>query len=399
MLNELLWLWDAKLQYERQKAQGLAGLTAILSVILLVWKWDEWFYPLFENIGFVGLVERTGLVHDLSVVTIINVIAVIFFISLFIAATCFSVFFLGFLLICIGASKVGQTIIFLATFPVIVPFLLFFPKRKEKKALRKVASSAKELKEIQKKYKHLDNEERNWNLFLEQLNRTDEDFKVEKWEPFQNMEAKKHLNRVLPSIKENTDFLIGYHKYEKKLYILFPNPLPAPISRSFEIGIEESGLYGFEGQCLSEMKGLSMLSPSPSYYVPALGVTVVQGEDKLHLIVEQSTTVKPFDLYWMADYYRVQSTELKELIRSLSKERIDLQRCLQQAHVAFYLFPTYSHKREVITDGKVKYFNESKNVLHADTFRGLYQADVEKEIIKYAKDGEEWAINWFKKVE
>ncbi|QOK29989.1 hypothetical protein IIE26_26850 (plasmid) [Cytobacillus oceanisediminis] len=123
---------------------------------------------------------------------------------------------------------------------------------------------------------------------------------------------------------------------------------------------------------MSEMKGLSMMSPSPSYYVPALGASVEQGEDRLYLKVDQDTTVIPFDLYWIADYYWVQSTEVKELIRSLSKERIDLQRCLQQAHVAFYLFPTYSHKREIITGGKVKFFNESKNVLHADTFRALY---------------------------
>lgn len=80
MYTDFLWLLGAKQQYDRQKELGLAGLSGLLLVIFMVWKWDSIFYPLASKFGFVSLAERFGLINDdLAIMTLINVSAVLFF--------------------------------------------------------------------------------------------------------------------------------------------------------------------------------------------------------------------------------------------------------------------------------------------------------------------------------
>jgi len=47
MFRDFLWLLHAKQSHDMQKANGLAGFLALLFVILLMFKWNDWFAPIF----------------------------------------------------------------------------------------------------------------------------------------------------------------------------------------------------------------------------------------------------------------------------------------------------------------------------------------------------------------
>lgn len=402
MLKDLLWLWDAKLQYERQKAQGMAGLLSLLFVIFAVWKWDEWFYPLFEKLGLVSFAKNIGLVSDLSVVTVVNVVAIIFFICLFIGLICLAATVVGFLLFMVGASKLGQWVIALALMPLLAPFLFFQVRNINRMAMSGISMDPKEIREIRKKYKDLEGEEYLLQLYLEQLKRSDEDFAFEKSELalFEWDKAKNYLNRVLPSIKENTVGLLAYHRALKQIYILFPNPLPSHFSRSFEVGIKEDGIkedkiFGFRSQSLEY--GLDAESRR-RYYVPALPVEIRSNGERFSLYVDPSSSVEAYDITGCMDFYYIQSSEWRNVVKNLCQSRIDLFRSLHQAHIAFYLFQLV-FKEVASEDDYNIFFKGIPNVSNGDVLTPIYQNDVRNEIIRRAEYGEEWAINFLQKVE
>jgi hypothetical protein len=221
MLRDLLWLWEARMQYERQKAQGLAGLVALLTVILVIWKWNDWFYPLAKKFGIIDFLKRTGLWHENEVMTIINVIAVIFLLSLFIGLIAFgSIFLLG-LIGMIFSSKVGQILIVIG----LLPFypLIYLSVRKNRYDVQ--YKKDKEKREILLQYKDLPENQRKFHMFLHQLEEQDPSFTYEKLTLTPD-EARIRLNKVLKSLQEKTDWLIGYDKYDDKFYLLFPRGCP-----------------------------------------------------------------------------------------------------------------------------------------------------------------------------
>ena len=77
MLNDLLWIYGTKRQYDMQKENGLAGLIGILVVFLIVWQWNNWFYPIFESVGLVSIANNVGLITGSAIHTTINVLGLI----------------------------------------------------------------------------------------------------------------------------------------------------------------------------------------------------------------------------------------------------------------------------------------------------------------------------------
>lgn len=400
MLTDLLWFWEAKMQYERQKAQGLAGLMSILAVLLVIWKWEEWFYPFFNKIGFIGLAERTGLVSDLSILTVINIIAIIFLLSIFIAAICFAVVVIGVLLLLFGASKIGQTIIVIALLPILIPFYIFQRNKINKNVMKGAAPSYKDLKNLKKKYKNLHQNDKMLRFYLEQMKNTDDHFNLLKWDSVTSYEeVKAYLNKVLPSIKDNTDFLFAYHKGNNKLYLAFPNPLPKIASTCFS-SERTYGLYGFESCCYN------LLGYSDDYYkfksdysVPALECTIGSNGEELTLELTNPGDVQSLDISGSIDFYKVYSTSIKERIRKISNTNMRLFNILNRAHMAFYLIPIAYKNDMNFKKGFDIYVEESKHVLNGDILEPIYKADIESIIIDHAKSGSSWAKVWFLKVE
>ncbi|EAR66124.1 hypothetical protein B14911_10332 [Bacillus sp. NRRL B-14911] len=398
MFTELLWLYEAKLQYNRQKMQGLTGLVALLTVIFLVWKWNDWFYPLFKSIGLVGLAERTGLVSDLSVVTVINVLAIIFLLCLFFSVIALGVVLIGFLLLVFGASKIGQGLITLAIFPLAIPYFLFAQNKNRKGSLENYYRRHEDLKPLLKKHGNLDTTVRDFHLYIEQLKRNDSSVKVTVLDNIFD-DAKKYLNQVIPSVKNNTTCLIGYQRNSNKYYVLFPNPLPTSASRSFDKSYKGEGLYGFISQC-KDFYPISRLSSPSRYYVPGLPVTIRWADEKLSLTIDQSSKVQTLDINLLDEFYLFDSKEFSINMSHLVSKRDDLHEVMRRAHIAFYLLPiAYPQVDGMSHYGWSLFMKDAKEVLNADVLKPIYEADIQKEIIKHAKDGEKWAIKWFEKVD
>lgn len=395
MLTELLWFWDAKRQYDLQKAQGMAGLMGILYVIFLVWKWEEWFYPLFNKVGLIGLAERTGLVHDLSVMTVINVITVIFLLCLAYALIALAVCVLGVLLLSFGLSKLGQNIIVLCTLPVVAPILIYMvqKKRANTPCIERDFKKDPALKSLLEKYNDFDTPQRDFKLYLEQLQKTDDSFHfIEEFGSYYNIQQR--LQKVIPSLKEFSDWCIGYDSDSKQLYILFPNPLPGLTSKAFEKNLSLKGLYGFESLWYE------YYSYKPTYYVPALPLTLNWDREEITLSIDSSDSIIALKTNAINQIYKVKSKETDNLFRSLIETRQDIYEILHRAHMAVYLIPIAYWDNDIDMPEQAFYDVIHCNyVCNKDELQAIYASDVQKEIIQHAKNGQKWAINWFLKVE
>lgn len=100
MLQELLWMYGAKRQYEMQKENGLAIFISAAIIIFMIWQWDNIFYPLFNSLGLVAIFKNAGLVNEnMVIITVINVVAMILLLSFIVAfLTALPMFFIVFLL-------------------------------------------------------------------------------------------------------------------------------------------------------------------------------------------------------------------------------------------------------------------------------------------------------------
>lgn len=397
MLNDLLWLWDAKLQYERTKAQGLAGLVGILSVIFIVWKWEEWFYPLFEKFGLVRFAERADLVHEDPIFTVIHIVFIIFIISLFFSLIIFGIVVFGMLLIVIGGSKAGQSLIMIALFPLF--FILSFGiKRKQRVAsLEGYYQQNPELRELLNTYKDLEVSDRNLQLYVEQLKSQDEDTVITRWDSFED--AKRYLHRAIPSVKDNTQWLIGYNRAWKKTYILFPNPLPTATSRSFdEMKYKESNVYDFIGQYISAYSNTGYAVKIPGYFVPALEISFNWEDEGLRLNVS-SPKLESVNIRDLSYTFHIKSIEYNNTIKEIYEHSTNVHNAIKQAHVAYYVIPIAYRNFDRLDYDETKYFLEHDSVPNTEAVRPIYEADVQRVTIEHAKNGEKWAIEWFKKVE
>lgn len=105
MLQDLLWLASAKQQYNMQRSAGMAGLMGFLSLFFIVWKWDEWFYPVFQKLGFVDMAHRVGIVSELTALTTLSVLLLIAMVSFFFALIAFLLLFAIGTFFAIGNTK------------------------------------------------------------------------------------------------------------------------------------------------------------------------------------------------------------------------------------------------------------------------------------------------------
>ncbi|TYS60661.1 hypothetical protein FZD47_20855 [Bacillus infantis] len=398
MLRDLLWFWDAKNQYQLQKAQGLAGLIGILFVIFFVWKWEETFYPFFNMVGLVGFAERTGLVSDLSVMTVINIMGVIFVLCLAYAIVAVAAVFFGILLLMFASSKVGENIIALALLPIMSPFIIIGANKLKKETMGGAFKDMKTLNSIQKKYKDLKPTNHNFQLYLHKLEEQDESFQLDKW----SLSASKsisHLNKVLPSVKDDTNWLIGYLKPLDKLYLIFPNPIPAMASQSFDKKYKGVGIYGFTSQ--HWRANSSVPGSKGDYYFPVLEIGVKWKDGDLKMIVEDSAQIEAENIYLIDDLYQLKGRHIDAVFKEINDNRPDVSEAIKRAHIAFYLLPiAYGDLEEKErTSESDLFFKQCGEVRNADVYSPIYAADVQEEIIKYAKDGEAWAIKWFSKVD
>lgn len=212
MLRDLLWFWDAKLNYDRGRSAGLAGLIGVAAIILSVMFWDK-IYAVLDILGIVGFFDRLGLIN--AELTPLLILAWFFYIVI----CMFIIFIIGMILM-LGLVLIGNYIVddsndnFFKTailtilgFPLYLMVTLYLFIKSPKEFLRKGAAERKA-----KKGKKLYTINQKKNYLQKDTLRT---LTVE--------EAKDYLNRLF--IAGDKSFLMGYSEERDKMYILLPSPL------------------------------------------------------------------------------------------------------------------------------------------------------------------------------
>lgn len=432
MLQDLLWLASAKQQYNMQRSAGMAGLMGFLSLFFIVWKWDEWFYPVFQKLGLVDMAHRIGLVSELTAITALSVLLLIAMVSFFFALIAFVFLFTIGTFFAIGNTERGLTIIsygILILFaPIILPVGLYF-HLKDKKVKKKDLEngiihsttmenkykSDKTLKPLWMNYKGDLETVRMFQLFQEQLKREGNGSNLMynglSTMVSQVMEQKKtlhkYLNRAVASVSDDRNWLIA-HNHDKRskpknedhsYYLLFPNPLPAYASKNFldDCYAEDSVVrinpdYLHRSPFLYNYLILNGNHENERYkteplYVPAIEIEFVWNGFEIVPQIKENAQMQSLSTQYL-DIYQMESEQLNSFFEEVGT-REDVKTAIKEAHIALYLIPAAYDESELTLYNQ--YVQATPN---AQAFAPLYQADVQERIVQYAEVGKPWAIKW-----
>lgn len=387
MLTDLLWFLGAKQQYDKQKQQGLAGLMGILFVIFMVWKWDELFYPILDKLGLVAMAGRVGLIHDLPVMTVINVIAMIFLLAIFFA-------------IALVVISVGQYLLILPMAVILLPFKLIKMMFLKKQSGVKVTGFATpeaaykrntELTPLISQYKNEKSNMKMFRYYEEQVNRSDESGSVTLLKGEEKV--KNVLQRVVASIKDDREWLVYYHESTEQWYILFPNPLPefaSPAFKSDYLSYSDKTLYDFDMLGVSKFMG----EPSP-YVVPGLPISFEwTGTEITPKIIQEKRDIVEVKVEWRMKTYQIKTSAMKALFDEVAQLG-SVERAMKEAILALYIIPI-AHPINPLSTSTQEFLDEVATIPFADIYAPIYAADVEERMIKYAEYKKEFAINWLK---
>lgn len=216
MLRDLLWLYEAKLSYERGRETGLWGLFGIGNVIICILLWDDYLYPLLKWSGLVAFADQLGLIRDTAEITGWNVfvsfigmliIAVIFLIGA-VAIGTISLVMLGIIYNNEKLTKIVNKLFVLAFSIIFSPLFLIialFMFLKNPKRFLQNELATKKHKDEHKRYLQSRKE-----YYLKELGHY-----------LTENEAKNSLNRLY--LEGDTNFLLGLK--DNKMYVLVPSPL------------------------------------------------------------------------------------------------------------------------------------------------------------------------------
>lgn len=394
MFSDFLWFVGAKQQHDRQRELGLAGFMGLILTPLIVGfimvKWDSFFYPLFDKIGFAEIAEEAGLVHDLPIMTVINVLLVGFLLLVFIGLGIVSVFTIGMLLVAVGQTKHGSTFLLIGGFilflPLIIPITLYWKIRhpRQRFTMREVYRKDKALRPLLTKYNEHKQSFKMFRLYEEQIKR-EQVGHIKNLLHYQGMDK---LNRVVEPNLHDRNWLFGYHKDEDQWYILFQNPLPEDASASADLQHSRK-LIDFFNYPYNSIR-----EASEGYFTNAVPVNFTWRENRINFELPSHFNVRLQSTRFM-DFYEIEGDEVIALFDTLA-ERIDVQKAVHHAHMAFYLIPLafkYDYRFKIDEQ-----FNEkAKLIPNADRFRHFYAEDVDKSLQSYVNQGIKWAINYLEK--
>lgn len=279
MLRELIWLWDAKLNYERGKEAGLAGVIGLIFVFIGVYYRDK-LYVALEYIGVIDLADRLGLINGewTPLLVVIGIGYFFLLVILFLLIGLVALFTL-FAIVRYFEEEGGflqKVIKFLYTYFFLCPLSLFIVL--PIMFLMNPSKFIKEQVSIQSQYntmkKYIKDQKK---LYINKnVNKT-----------LTPEAAKTYLNRLF--ITGDSSFLLGYIEEEDKLYILLPSPLYFKKS-SYD------RLYGWQGNGTCNLEYYQPLW-SVEGYKDVYGFTALEvdfitpGKDDLKIVGETSKVV------------------------------------------------------------------------------------------------------------
>lgn len=395
MLNELLWLYATKRQYEMQKENGLAGLIGILVTILIIWQWNNWFYPILESVGIVSLADRIGMITGSPILTTINVLGLIMvLIFIFLAMVAIPTFIILSLMNLFGSNHNSnrpsplQYVVSLILLPIL---LLLYPIIKLMKKLKLISPTTAEIYKEQNKIDTKSIEESYLDVFTSQEQKNDP---TTSRTVISQQEAISHLNRAIASLEDMKDFIFAYSESNKTWYLLTPNPIPPFASKILVNSSPQRTPYNY-GELYETFKNNN--DNLTNFYVPASKLTI--NWNKITNFVNISVTNEGSGFILNCSEAKTFEILKGKSIENLFKQAANmasLKNLSLKAHVLSYTIPiAYPEEmKRFKTSATPSYYRELKKVPYVDAFAPLYRADVFQEVKTAAARNNQWAIDY-----
>lgn len=407
MLSDLLWLYGAKRQYDIQKEAGLAGLIGVVATLFIIMQWDNLFFPFFNAIGLVELVNEAGLVDRTFRETFLNIAftALFFIFSLgILMAAPMLILMIIFSVVGKDSSKPNPFLFALGVLFLPIMFIIYvFYKlfqifgivkadpmnvekyTKENSAMRKVVTQSVD--------KNLDSELLQLLTIQEQQKGISTSYKVLTQE-----EAVISLNRAIPSLQKNDEFLFAYDEQYKSWYLLFPNPIPVFASEALLDTKPEVTPFNFEKLSKAQLAFStgSITATKPLFYVPALPINITfdaTNKISMSLVANHNGFVACLD----------KLTKLVKVNGSIANQIYDeaikntgINALITKAHSYAYVIPlAYPEEVQMFNDPSCtfSYYKALQEVPNTTKYCELYKASVFKTVSNKAASGHLWAKN------
>ncbi|MCM3390519.1 hypothetical protein M3649_20760 [Ureibacillus chungkukjangi] len=401
MLSELLWVYGAKRQYDMQKENGLAGIFGILSVIFIIWQWDTIFYPLFKAIGLVDIFSNAGLFNEnMSILTVINVLATIVLI-LFLAAviTAIPMFLIILILNVFGNydSERPNAIHYafaIVLFPIgLLLYALFIPLQamgivsKPQKSLRQ---HVKEDAQMMATYKNNIVPLKSESALIAELYAIQQSNLKDPVEarPLSYEETVKVLNRAVLHLEESKDYVFAFSETKKQWYLLLNNPVPVFASKIIRDDRPEVSPFNYE----SLYKDFSMYSDYKyeayrgHYYAPAVALNFSwdYAAQLITLKLHEGPNSTILDVETFTNFVQLDGESVHEFYKKAINV-FGVQSAVDRAHAYAYILP-------------IAYPVEEKRFLAGETYPSYYR-ELQKvpNVYKLAPDFKELAIEYIQR--
>lgn len=410
MLTELLWALGAKQQHDGQKEQGWAGLLFIVLTILLVWKWNEWFYPVLDWIGLVGFADRVGLISQYPQATLFNVLSMIFLLAFSFALICCVIFFVGAALAVFGTTKIGQTLmVYCIAIIFFVPLAIYvyrdFRKRKQPPKETKTEKFMREYHEKEaalfaariEKYNNTPllpppgqlfsgREMHQYNLFM-----SSEKYHVESLEWVseklkETAQVKPFLQQAVLQLDSELDAIFVHDNKTGRFHFLFPNALPATVSGMYNQSFDD------EAVLLEALKRYKQEDPAQSpYIVPSLLMKFHLKEDKSILLPEENAQIEPMILSDDQDFvycHLKYNIPVYGHTLPVLNEREDVQDLINRINTNAYVLKTVVENQGITNE----YPTGKQQWMDIDLYKPVYSEAVRTAMEKLNNLGYSWSV-------
>ncbi|MEV6689632.1 MULTISPECIES: hypothetical protein [Bacillati] len=407
MLSDLLWLYGAKRQYDIQKEAGLAGLIGVVATLFIIMQWDNLFFPFFNTIGLVELVNEAGLVDKTFRETFLNIAftALFFIFSLgVLMAAPMLILMLIFSVVGKDSSKPNPFLFALGLFFLPVMFIIYvFYKllqfigivKADPMSVEKYTKQNSEMRNVltQSIGKNLDSELLQLLTIQEQQKGISTSYRVLTLE-----EAVITINRAISSLKENDEFLFAYDEKYKSWYLLFPNPIPVFASEALLDSKPEVTPFNFEKLSKAQLAFStgSIQAIKPLFYAPALPVSITfdaTNKITMSLVANHNGFVACLDK--LTKLVKVNGSIANQIYEDAIKN-VGINELITKAHSYAYVIPlAYPEEVQMFNDPSCtfSYYKALQEVPNTTKYCELYKANVLKTVSNKAAAGHLWAKN------
>lgn len=400
MLNDLLWIYGFKRNYDTGKETGLAGLIGLAVTALLLWKWEDVFYPLLQTLGVINFLTQAGLIDEGNMVqTVINVIGMgvacsfIIGLAMAIPSTILMVLFL------IGGAADKPNPIKYAIAMLFLPLGIIFLGLYKLLAALKIVSPlertihhyVKGNEQMKAAFKSPKTKEQLLELLAIQEGDVMKHVSQE--------DARTLLNKAYGTLEKNTDYLFGYSRQHDSWHVLLPTPIPAHASACLmDKKAEESPLNykPLQLQYIGYVTGTPYTEP-PKFYVPSLPVIIEYNAAHDQLMIQlRNDVIATVACVDDLELYEMQGAVSAGFYQAQVKTDHRLQKLVEKAHIFSYLIPLATYEEEVTlyqNNIPFSYYAALQKVPNTTKFAEQFKDLVHQTVLERARSGYFWAIN------